>query len=34
VHADREAAGPATRRLVQILRTQVAENCAEPAARQ
>jgi DNA-binding transcriptional LysR family regulator len=34
VHADREAAGPATRRLVEILRAQVAENCADAVARQ
>jgi DNA-binding transcriptional LysR family regulator len=34
VHADREAAGPATRRLVEILRAQVATNCADAVARQ
>jgi DNA-binding transcriptional LysR family regulator len=27
VHADRGAAGPGTRRLVEIIQAQVAENC-------
>jgi hypothetical protein len=32
VYADRVAAGPGTRRLVEILREQVAENCRIAAA--
>jgi DNA-binding transcriptional LysR family regulator len=31
VHADREAAGPGTRRLVEILRQHVADNCRDAA---